>query len=139
MKKWMVLCLILVSAMGMMVSSQAGNTQMKTTMARGKLVYDRYCLTCHQADGGGVPRMNPPITNTEYVLGNKQRLIGIVLNGLNIPLEINGEEYENPMASHAFLKDGQIADVLTYIRNSFGNKASAVTVAEVKSARAKNK
>lgn len=139
MKKWMMLCLILVSGMGMMVSSQAGNTQMKTTMARGKLVYDRYCLTCHQADGGGVPRMNPPITNTEYVLGNKQRLIGIVLNGLNVPLEINGEEYENPMASHAFLKDQQIADVLTYIRNSFGNKASAVTVAEVKSARAKNK
>lgn len=108
-------------------------------MGRGKLVYDRYCLTCHQADGGGVPRMNPPVSNTEYVLGNKQRLIGIVLNGLNIPLEINGEEYENPMASHAFLKDQQIADVLTYIRNSFGNKASAVTVAEVKSARAKNK
>lgn len=139
MKKWIVLCLILVSGMGMMVSSQAGNTQMKATMARGKLVYDRYCLTCHQADGGGVPRMNPPITNTEYVLGNKQRLIGIVLNGLNVPLEINGEEYENPMASHAFLKDQQIADVLTYIRNSFGNKASAVMVAEVKSARAKNK
>ncbi|MBL7760676.1 MAG: cytochrome c [Sediminibacterium sp.] len=139
MKKWMVLCLLLVSGMGMVVSSQTDRSGLKASMTRGKQVYDRYCLTCHQADGGGVPRMNPPIANTEYVLGSKQRLIGIVLNGLNVPLEINGEEYENPMASHAFLKDQQIADVLTYIRNSFGNKASAVTVAEVKSVRAKNK
>jgi mono/diheme cytochrome c family protein len=99
----------------------------------------RYCLTCHQADGGGVPRMNPPLTQTEYVNGNKQRLIGIVLNGMNIPLEINGDSYENPMASHAFLKDQQIADVLTYVRSSFGNKSTAITAEEVKAVRAKNK
>ncbi|MDD2793478.1 MAG: c-type cytochrome, partial [Sediminibacterium sp.] len=89
MKKWMVLCLLLVSGMGIVVSSQTNRSGLKASMTRGKQVYDRYCLTCHQADGGGVPRMNPPIANTEYVLGNKQRLIGIVLNGLNVPLEIN--------------------------------------------------
>jgi len=64
-------------------------------------------------------------------------LIDIVLKGLSDPLEINGEEYNNPMAAHDFLTDQQIADVLTYIRNSFGNKAGVVTVAEVKKQRAK--
>ena len=109
---------------------------LKEAMARGKKVYDGYCMACHMTDGEGVPRMNPPLVKTEYVTGDKKRLIGIVLNGMDEPLEINGETYTNVMAPHAFLKDQEIADVLTYIRNSFGNKASAVTIGEVKSARA---
>ena len=127
---------LLIIGIGVIIQSQ---TVTSASKARGKEVYNKYCLTCHQADGGGVPRMNPPLSGTDYVNGNKQRVIGIVLNGLNIPLEINGESYENPMASHAFLKDEQIADVLTYIRSSFGNKSTAVTVAEVKAVRAKKK
>jgi mono/diheme cytochrome c family protein len=127
---------ILVAGIAAILQSQSTSSSSK---ARGKEVYTKYCLTCHQADGGGVPRMNPPLTQTEYVNGNKQRLIGIVLNGMNIPLEINGDSYENPMASHAFLKDQQIADVLTYVRSSFGNKSTAITAEEVKAVRAKNK
>lgn len=127
---------LLIIGIGIILQSQTGAS---TSKARGKEVYNKYCLTCHQADGGGVPRMNPPLSGTEYVNGNKQRVIGIVLNGLNTPLEINGDSYENPMASHAFLKNEQIADVLTYIRSSFGNKSTAVTVSEVKAVRAKIK
>jgi mono/diheme cytochrome c family protein len=108
-------------------------------MARGKKVYESYCLACHMADGGGVPRMNPPLAKTVYVLGDKKRLIGIVLNGMDEPLEIDGETYSNVMAPHNFLKDQEIADVLTYVRNSFGNKASAITAEEVKTVRAENK
>lgn len=106
-------------------------------LVNGKKVYDMYCLACHQADGNGVPRLNPPLAGTVYVTGSKTRLIDIVLKGLTDPLEINGEEYNNPMAAHSFLTDQQIADVLTYIRNSFGNKAGIVTAAEVKKQRAK--
>lgn len=106
-------------------------------MLNGKKVYDLYCQACHQADGNGVPRLNPPLAGTIYVTGSKTRLIDIVLKGLSDPLEINGEEYNNPMAAHDFLTDQQIADVLTYIRNSFGNKAGVVTLAEVKKQRAK--
>ncbi|MEI6263581.1 MAG: cytochrome c [Sphingobacteriia bacterium] len=134
--KQIFICSFLIIGLGILLQSQTGSN---TSKSNGKEVYNRYCLTCHQADGGGVPRMNPPLIKTEYVNGNKQRLIGIVLNGMNVPLEINGDTYENPMASHAFLKDQQIADVLTYIRSSFGNKSSAVTVAEVKAVRAKIK
>jgi len=106
-------------------------------MERGKKVYDAYCIACHQADGSGVPRMNPPLVKTSYVTGDKKKLVTIVLNGLKGgELEIDGNVYDSPMTPHDFLKDQEIADVLTYIRNSFGNKASALTAAEVKSIRA---
>ena len=111
----------------------------KKTMTDGKKVYDTYCLACHQADGGGVPRLNPPLQRTSFVLGDKKRLIEIVLKGMNEEIEIDGEVYDNNMSAHNFLTDQQVADVLTYVRNSFTNKASAVTPAEVKTVRSKLK
>lgn len=110
---------------------------LKASMERGKKIYNTYCLSCHQADGSGVPGLNPPLIKTTWVLGDKKRLINIVLKGMNEPIEVEDERYENVMAPHAFLKDDQVADVLNYIRNSFGNKASRVTAAEVKAVRAK--
>jgi mono/diheme cytochrome c family protein len=105
-------------------------------MTRGAVVYKNVCITCHQADGGGVPNMNPPLIKTTYVLGDKARLAHIVLAGLAEPIEINGDDYKQHMPAQAYLTDQQVADVLTYVRNSFGNKASAVQVAEVKAVRA---
>ncbi len=106
------------------------------SMAAGKLIYGQNCISCHQVDGYGVQNMNPPLIKTSYVLGDKTRLINILLNGLSHQ-EIDGETYQNVMPSHDFLTDQQIADVLTYVRNSFGNKASAVKLAEVKTLRVK--
>jgi mono/diheme cytochrome c family protein len=105
----------------------------------GETVYKKYCISCHQADGGGVPNMSPPLIQTSYILGEKEPLIKIVLNGLK-NVDINDETYNNPMpALGAVLKDKEIADVLTYVRNSFGNKAPAVTAAEVTKVRSKEK
>jgi mono/diheme cytochrome c family protein len=112
---------------------------MKASIARGQQVYLQQCLACHQADAAGVQGMNPPLIKTKQVLGDKTTLVKIVLNGLTGDIEINGDEYHNVMAAHSDLTDQQIADVLTYVRNTFGNKASAVTAAEVKAIRAKNK
>jgi mono/diheme cytochrome c family protein len=106
-------------------------------MTRGAVVYKNVCITCHQADGGGVPNMNPPLIKTTYVLGDKARLAHIVLAGLAEPIEINGDDYKQHMPAQGYLTDQQVADVLTYVRNSFGNKASAVQVAEVKAVRDK--
>lgn len=103
----------------------------------GKAIFAQNCLSCHQADGGGVPNMNPPLIKTDYVLGDKNRLIKIVLNGFNERVEIEGEMYNNVMPALNHLTDKQIAAVLTYVRNNFGNKASAVTPIEVKKARGK--
>jgi len=105
-------------------------------MASGKAVFGKTCLTCHMADGLGVPKMNPPLAKTTYVLGNKAKLLKIVLGGLSESIDVGDDTYSNVMPSQAYLTDKEIADVLTYVRNSFGNKASAVTLAEVKKARA---
>jgi mono/diheme cytochrome c family protein len=109
------------------------------SIAEGKKVFSKYCISCHQADGGGVPYLNPPLIKTSYVLGNKDSLIHIILHGLNQNIEIEDQVFSNPMPALNILKDQEIADVLTYVRNSFGNKASAVTPAEVKSMRSKSK
>ncbi|GAA4412920.1 hypothetical protein GCM10023187_40620 [Nibrella viscosa] len=111
-------------------------TSVKTapTVQVGLKVYEQYCLTCHQANGSGVPGLNPPLQQTDWVLGNKTRLINVVLKGLR-DAEVNGEYYSNEMPAHDFLSDQQIADVLTFIRSHFGNKAEAVLADEVKAAR----
>lgn len=117
---------------------QAG---LKASMERGKKVYDVTCITCHQADGLGVQRMNPPIVKTKWIMGEKNALIKIVLKGLKGgEIDIDGDTFHNPMPpQEALMNDQQIADVLTYVRNSFGNKASAVTAANVKLVRTKLK
>ena len=110
-------------------------TVSKTTLENGKKVYEQNCLSCHQVDGNGVPMLNPPLVKTKWVLGNKKQLIGIVLKGFNDEIEIDGQTFSNPMPSQAHLTDQEIADVLSFVRNSFGNKASAVKVSEVKAVR----
>lgn len=109
----------------------------QASIKRGQKVYESTCVVCHQKNGRGVPRLNPPLVKTKYVLGSKSQLAQIVLEGLNQPIEVEGETYNNVMPSFAQLTDEEIADVLTYVRNSFGNKASAVTVTQVKAERAK--
>ena len=102
----------------------------------GKIIYETYCLACHQEDGSGVPGMNPPLGKTDWVLGDSTRLINVILKGLK-DAEINGDTYSNEMPSHDFLTDKQISEVLTYVRKSFGNNAGAINVEDVKKQRAK--
>ena len=63
---------------------------LKASVAAGQKVFSQYCVSCHQADGLGVPHMNPPLVKTTYVLGDKTKLIKIVLNGFDEDVEING-------------------------------------------------
>lgn len=103
----------------------------------GKKYYTQYCMVCHQQDGRGVPGLNPPLVRTEWVLGEKERLIKVVLNGLSGEIEIDGETYSNAMGSFASLSDREIALTLSFVRQSFGNDADVVTehqVAEVRKA-----
>lgn len=114
-------------------------TPVQQAINRGKLVYGVNCLSCHQADGYGVGNLNPPLVGTSWVLGNKSSLIQMLLKGSQGQVEIDGDTFANAMPAQAHLTDQQIADVLTYVRNSFGNKASVVTPAEVKVVRARIK
>jgi mono/diheme cytochrome c family protein len=117
----------------------AGKTTeaLTASITRGEIVYKGTCIACHQAKGQGVDRMNPPLQKTKWVLGDKKALARIVLFGLKGgEIIIDGDDFHNPMpAQGGQFTDLQVADVLTFIRNSFGNKASAVTETDVKIAR----
>jgi mono/diheme cytochrome c family protein len=123
----------------LLVAGAALQDGLTASIARGKKLYQAQCLTCHQVDGSGVMNMNPPLIKTTYVLGDKTALIRIVMEGMKTPLTIDDNEYHNIMPPHTTLSDQDIADVLTYVRHSFGNSATAVTAAEVKAIRVKDK
>ena len=97
----------------------------------GKMIYMQFCLACHMENGQGVPGLYPPLVQTDYILGEKKRLIQTVLHGMEGPIEVNGIQYNNVMAKLDYLRDQQIADVLTYIRANFGNNAEAITATDV--------
>lgn len=101
----------------------------------GERVYRNQCATCHQMDGQGVPGIYPPLQTTEWVLGDKGRLIRLALHGLRGPIEVNGQTYDAVMTPQGFLTDEQLAAVLTHVRTHFGNEASPVTTDEVTSVR----
>ena len=122
-----------------MVSKPTKKMEPAESTHPGKIVYIQFCLACHMENGEGVPGLYPPLTQTEYVLGEKTRLIGTVLHGMEGEIEVKGEKYNNIMAKLDYLRDQQIADVLTYIRSNFGNKADAVTAGEVQAVRSAGK
>lgn len=105
----------------------------------GKVVYDALCLNCHQPEGKGLAGVYPPLAGSEWVAGEQENLIKIVLHGLMGPITVSGQEYGKvvpvPMPPMG-LDDKQIADVLSYVRTSFGNKAAIVKEADVKKVRA---
>jgi len=130
---------LLLNTQNVVAGEQPSNSSFTSSMARGKELYLVQCLACHQIDGGGVPHLNAPLDGSANVKGkDKAKLIRTVLGGLK-GAEIEGESYSNVMAPHKDLSDQQIADILTYVRNSWSNKASQVTAAEVKVVRAKLK
>ncbi|HJO37717.1 MAG: VOC family protein [Vicinamibacterales bacterium] len=98
----------------------------------GALTYESYCATCHQADGEGDGARFPPIARTEWVSGDKNRLIDLTLNGMEGDIEVNGESYSNVMPQHSFLTDQELGELLTYLRAGFGNDASGVSEEEVR-------
>jgi mono/diheme cytochrome c family protein len=101
----------------------------------GEKIYNTYCAACHQRDGKGASGRFPPLANTDWVTGDKNKLIKIVMQGLQGEIAVNGETYNNVMPPHNFLSDEEISKILTYVRQSFGNKASAVSAEEVSKVR----
>jgi mono/diheme cytochrome c family protein len=101
------------------------------SIERGKALF-LVCSACHGPEGQGGP-IGPPLAGSEWVTGPVSNLIRIQLRGLTGPITVAGKEYNfpAPMAALAHQTDEQIADVLNYVRNSFGNKASAVTPEQV--------
>ena len=107
-------------------------------LPRGKLLFEANCALCHNSDGTGKPAQAPPLAGSEWVLSpGVNRLIRIPLLGLTGPIKVNGQDWNLTMAGMgAGYSDEDLAAVLSYIRNAWGNKASFVTAEQVKKVRA---
>ncbi len=106
--------------------------QAQQQFALGRQHYLTTCAGCHGTDGAGLNRFAPPLSGSEWVLGNEKRLALIVLHGMEGPLEVNKKVYDAPdilpvMPAHSPLDDAAIASILTYIRNAWDNRAGPVS------------
>ena len=114
---------------GPVLSSNSGAEAVVTDpVALGKKVYNGNCANCHQPTGEGQPGTYPPMVGSEWVLGSKERLAAILLHGISGTLSVKGASYSNNVmpAQAAILTDTQIANLMTYIRKSWGNTAGEV-------------
>ncbi len=105
----------------------------------GRILYNTYCAACHQRNGEGDNNRFPPLNGSDWVSGDEDRLINVVLNGLQEEIEVNGRSYNGLMPQNRHLDDFAISSILTYIRKRFGNEAAPVTavkVAEIRKATA---
>jgi nitrite reductase (NO-forming) len=102
---------------------------------KGKRVYAQTCFACHQMEGQGIPSVFPPLAKSDYLMADKARAIHGVIKGQSGEMTVNGQKYNGVMPP-VLLTDEQIAHVLTFVRNSWGNSGEIVTVEEVMKARA---
>ena len=117
------------------VAGAAGATPAQ--IASGQKVFEIACQACHQADGKGLPGAFPPLAGSDYLLGNKDRAVGVVVNGLQGEVVVNGVKFNSVMPAMTQLSDQEIADALTFALNSWGNAGGAISASQVAAERAK--
>lgn len=129
-----VIGVVLVVAVTLATTCDAPAQDKAASMTRGQKVYNEYCKTCHQANGQGLGAVYPPLAKSDYLVKTPMpQIIKEVVNGKSGKIKVNGKEYNGVMAPMPKkYTDEDIAGVLTYVYNSWGNKGPVVTVADVK-------
>ncbi|MBP8256970.1 MAG: nitrite reductase, copper-containing [Opitutaceae bacterium] len=109
------------------------NLTKEVQMAKGKQIYMQNCFACHLPTGEGIAGVFPPLAKSDFMMADRERAIRIVLKGLNGPITVNGQAYNGVMPPQSeILNEEQMADVLTYVTNMWGNSADAYTVDEIR-------
>jgi|WetSurMetagenome_2_1015567.scaffolds.fasta_scaffold612662_2 nitrite reductase (NO-forming) len=116
---------------GKLVPENKGPLVQKEASPADNQLFIKYCRTCHMADGKGVRGMFPPLSGNPKVTGQPDEVIRIVLFGLKGPITVNERDYNQVMPAQASLTDNQIAEILSYIRNNWENKASVIKPEDV--------
>jgi nitrite reductase (NO-forming) len=125
------------AASAMQKEAAAMDDSIEATILRGKAVYQGTCSVCHMQDGAGMAGVFPPLAKSDYLMEDSKRAIDIVLKGLTGPIKVNGADFNGVMPPLTNLPDHEIAAVLTYVRNSLGNKdGQVVKASDVAAARA---
>jgi mono/diheme cytochrome c family protein len=121
-----------------LTSPVQGDAALKKSIEAGKTIYSTYCQMCHQPTGLGIPNVYPPLAKSDYLMADTKRAVDHIKNGKQGEITVNGKKYNQVMPAQPIKdNDQQIVDVLNYVRNSFGNKGKAVTLAEVKAVKKK--
>ncbi|HEX7902782.1 MAG TPA: cytochrome c [Chitinophagaceae bacterium] len=123
-------CLFVIS------SSFFKEDRLAESIKRGKEVYTTYCINCHMENGMGTPDVDPPLAKADYIKKPAKTLITIILEGQSGEIIVNKKKYNTIMPTQPYLSDEQVADVLNYVRNTWGNKVPGIiTTAQVKALR----
>ncbi len=115
--------------------ASANAATMSERMANGERLYMANCAACHQADGSGLNGAFPPLAASDYIAGDPMKAVTAVLNGLSGPITVNGLDYNSVMPNLSYMTDSEVADVVTYIVNSFGNEGGQIDAALVAAVR----
>lgn len=107
---------------------------MAERMETGKILYEANCAACHQQKGEGLAGAFPPLANSDFLMAREDKGAGIIINGLSGKITVNGKDYDGVMPQMQ-LTDDEIASILTYVRNSWGNKGDLVKASEIRSVR----
>ncbi len=102
------------------ISQQEFTPEMKESISRGAQLYNNFCASCHLSSGEGIKGVFPPLQNSDWLAEKRKESIHAVKYGLRGPIEVNGEEYDNLMPQLG-LSDREVADVMNYINNAWGN------------------
>ncbi|MBI5767600.1 MAG: nitrite reductase, copper-containing [Verrucomicrobia bacterium] len=129
--------LVAKKAAAIAANPEIANITKEIQLERGKKVFLTSCFACHMADGKGLPNVFPPLAGSDFLKADKDRAIRIVTKGLSGPITVNGKPYNNVMPPQQFTED-QIADVLTYVMNTWGNDFGTVSLADVKRVHSQN-
>lgn len=97
------------------------NPKLQESIQRGEAVYSDLCITCHLPDGKGVPKIFPPLANSDYLKNKRSESIKAIKYGMSGEITVNGIKYNTPMAALG-LTNKEVADVMNYITNAWGNK-----------------
>lgn len=117
-------------------STEDQSDALKKSMEAGKGTYNAVCMACHMDKGQGIPNVFPPLAQSDYLMKDVDRNISNLIKGLQGEITVNGKKYNQVMPASG-LDDTDIANVLNYVMNSFGNKAEKMVTAEqVKKVRA---
>ena len=117
-------------------AAAAGTLTLDMQIKAGGALYNGACSVCHQANGEGLAGVFPPLAKSDYLTSDKARAIAVVLNGLTGPIKVNGKDYNSVMPPMSQLADDEVANLLTFAGNSWGNTVGAYSAAEVATVRA---
>jgi len=112
-------------------SAAAGTLTLEQQVAAGKALFNGTCSVCHQDSGSGIPNVFPPLAKSDFLAKDKTRTIGVPINGLTGQVTVNGQTFNSVMPPMSQLNDDEIANILTYVYNSWENPGGRVSASEV--------